>query len=176
MGETSPATNAGVEPTIEKSNTEKPPKIESITTPDSEEKILYEPPPSAEPSDPAPPKEVVSQSQSDNLPEAVSNSTDLPEAAPKPSDRLATETTNAEKRMTIYEADKIAHTPEGTPLPGYSSTVPMTVEPQKPESAAAATTVTPLRLLGDQSDLVDCPFCRHHAETRVEKHASKKTQ
>jgi len=43
------------------------------------------------------------------------------------------------------------------------------------EQAAAAATVTPLRLLGDQSDEVDCPFCRRRVETRVTKTPSAKT-
>jgi hypothetical protein len=37
-------------------------------------------------------------------------------------------------------------------------------------------TVTPLHLLGDQSDFVDCPFCRRRVETRVKKKASAATQ
>lgn len=37
-------------------------------------------------------------------------------------------------------------------------------------------TVTPLHLLGDQSDTVDCPFCRRRTETRVKKTASGMTQ
>lgn len=37
-------------------------------------------------------------------------------------------------------------------------------------------TVTPLNLLGDQPDKIDCPFCQKRTETKVTKHASKKTQ
>lgn len=37
-------------------------------------------------------------------------------------------------------------------------------------------TVTPLHLLGDQSDMVDCPFCRRRVETRVQKDPSAATQ
>jgi hypothetical protein len=37
-------------------------------------------------------------------------------------------------------------------------------------------TVTPLHLLEDQSDMVDCPFCRRRVETRVRKEASAATQ
>ncbi|KFA72168.1 hypothetical protein S40288_07064, partial [Stachybotrys chartarum IBT 40288] len=36
-------------------------------------------------------------------------------------------------------------------------------------------TVTPLHLLGDQSDIVDCPFCRRRTETRVKLTASTAT-
>lgn len=37
-------------------------------------------------------------------------------------------------------------------------------------------TVTPLHLLADQSDMVDCPFCRRRVETRVLKEPSVATQ
>lgn len=37
-------------------------------------------------------------------------------------------------------------------------------------------TVTPLNLLGDQPDKIDCPFCQKRSDTKVTKHASKKTQ
>ncbi|KAK0710656.1 hypothetical protein B0H67DRAFT_262991 [Lasiosphaeris hirsuta] len=43
------------------------------------------------------------------------------------------------------------------------------------EKTGAVVTVTPLRLLGDQSDWVDCPFCRRRVETRVEKKPSRMT-
>lgn len=36
--------------------------------------------------------------------------------------------------------------------------------------------VTPIHLLGDQSDYVDCPFCMRRVETMVKKKASSKTQ
>jgi hypothetical protein len=37
------------------------------------------------------------------------------------------------------------------------------------------TTVTPLHLLSDQSDMVDCPFCRRRSETRVKLTPSRST-
>ncbi|KAF7561139.1 hypothetical protein G7046_g2999 [Stylonectria norvegica] len=51
--------------------------------------------------------------------------------------------------------------------------VPYTSQ-QAPVAAPAAVpdTVTPLHLLGDQSDVVDCPFCRTRIETNVKKHPS----
>ncbi|CAH0051783.1 unnamed protein product [Clonostachys solani] len=35
--------------------------------------------------------------------------------------------------------------------------------------------VTPLHLLGDQADFVDCPFCRRRVETKIKKNASAAT-
>ena len=37
-------------------------------------------------------------------------------------------------------------------------------------------TVTPLYLLGDQSDYIDCPFCQHRTETVVKRPSSATTQ
>ncbi|CAG9984894.1 unnamed protein product [Clonostachys byssicola] len=42
-------------------------------------------------------------------------------------------------------------------------------------ASTANITVTPLHLLGDQADFVDCPFCRRRVETRVKKNASTAT-
>jgi hypothetical protein len=56
------------------------------------------------------------------------------------------------------------------PIPVNPDPTPMT---QLYETTA---TVTPLHLLGDQSDTVDCPFCRHRVETRVKKNPSMRTQ
>ncbi|KAF4987775.1 hypothetical protein FDECE_15313 [Fusarium decemcellulare] len=36
-------------------------------------------------------------------------------------------------------------------------------------------TVTPLHLLGEQSDVVDCPFCKYRVETKVKKSPSSRT-
>jgi hypothetical protein len=50
--------------------------------------------------------------------------------------------------------------------------------PQLPpyNSNEVVTYVTPLDQLGDHPKFVDCPFCRHRAETRVKKTSSKMTQ
>ena len=37
-------------------------------------------------------------------------------------------------------------------------------------------TVTPLGLLGDQPDIIDCPFCRRRSDTKVTMKSSKWTQ
>ncbi|CAG9936249.1 unnamed protein product [Clonostachys rosea f. rosea IK726] len=42
-------------------------------------------------------------------------------------------------------------------------------------ASTADITVTPLHLLGDQADFVDCPFCRRRVETRIKKNASAAT-
>ncbi|EHK25596.1 uncharacterized protein TRIVIDRAFT_219361 [Trichoderma virens Gv29-8] len=44
-----------------------------------------------------------------------------------------------------------------------------------PVGSSLVETVTPLHLLGDQSDTVDCPFCRRRVETRVKKSSSVAT-
>jgi hypothetical protein len=49
--------------------------------------------------------------------------------------------------------------------------IPMQQIPQQP-----GVTVTPLHLLADQADSVDCPFCQRQTETNVKKSASSMTQ
>lgn len=51
------------------------------------------------------------------------------------------------------------------------------VEPQPATNSPVGddATVTPLHLLGDQPDTVDCPFCRRRTETRVKKKPSTMT-
>lgn len=50
---------------------------------------------------------------------------------------------------------------------GYAGTLDM---------STAVATVTPLHMLGDQPDTVDCPFCMRRVETSVKKRASSRTQ
>lgn len=50
---------------------------------------------------------------------------------------------------------------------GYQGTLDM---------STAVATVTPLHMLGDQPDTVDCPFCMRRVETSVKKRASSRTQ
>lgn len=50
---------------------------------------------------------------------------------------------------------------------GYTGTLDM---------STAVATVTPLHMLGDQPDMVDCPFCMRRVETSVKKRASSRTQ
>ncbi|OBS28225.1 hypothetical protein FPOA_02166 [Fusarium poae] len=46
---------------------------------------------------------------------------------------------------------------------------------QQPPMQRSGPTVTPLHLLADQADSVDCPFCQHQTETKVKKSASGMT-
>lgn len=64
-------------------------------------------------------------------------------------------------------------TMNATPVPPQMAPGP---PPTQDRAAPATHTVTPLNLLGDQPDTVDCPFCRKRSETKVKKHASKATQ
>ncbi|CEF74384.1 hypothetical protein FGSG_02141 [Fusarium graminearum PH-1] len=50
--------------------------------------------------------------------------------------------------------------------------IPM--QPQPPMQRSGPT-VTPLHLLADQADSVDCPFCQHQTETKVKKSPSGMT-
>lgn len=65
-----------------------------------------------------------------------------------------------------------------TPVPPYYSTLndPNMGYIDHGAMDPAQPTVTPLHLLGDQSDMVDCPFCMRRVETRVQKKASNMTQ
>ncbi|RMJ02274.1 hypothetical protein CDV36_015455 [Fusarium kuroshium] len=58
----------------------------------------------------------------------------------------------------------------------YDAPIPVNPDPTPMTQIYETTaTVTPLHLLGDQSDTVDCPFCRHRVETRVKKNPSMRT-
>ncbi|KAI5468124.1 hypothetical protein BGZ63DRAFT_372996 [Mariannaea sp. PMI_226] len=68
------------------------------------------------------------------------------------------------------------------PPPGYNGHQPLpTVTPPVNQQPAPIVppgnheTVTPLHLLGDQSDTVDCPFCRRRTTTEVRHSASSAT-
>jgi hypothetical protein len=78
---------------------------------------------------------------------------------------------NVDSDVPKYLASPGAEQPSSS-AEGYQ---PVT-SPMSTDKTEAITTVTPLRLLGDQSDWVDCPFCRRRVETRVEKKPSKMTQ
>ncbi|KAK7211378.1 hypothetical protein V2G26_018556 [Clonostachys chloroleuca] len=63
----------------------------------------------------------------------------------------------------------------GSPSPSDTSNFPQgrVISPLSDSSLGEERpTVTPLHLLGDQSDMIDCPFCRRRTETRVKKHPS----
>ncbi|KAK1757324.1 hypothetical protein QBC47DRAFT_375675 [Echria macrotheca] len=175
----------------------------SITTPDSEEKIFYEPTATDAPIPPPKqncdvekiPSDVNSDSVSDLKPKRTA-SQHLPETVPTPLPEPAEPVDSHDpdrKGPTKLEAeksgrDKIAHGEDGGDLPEYKQQQEdsekikagdqdgyQPVASPMVADATAANTVTPLRLLGDQSDLVDCPFCRRRVETRVCQKPSKKT-
>ncbi|KAH8892697.1 hypothetical protein GQ53DRAFT_118581 [Thozetella sp. PMI_491] len=73
----------------------------------------------------------------------------------------------SEKIVAECPTDKIVIAPIGTPTPTYSSAAESTPNMTQ--------TVTPLHLLGDQSDTVDCPFCQRRVVTRVKKSPSLAT-
>ncbi|KAM0208446.1 hypothetical protein ACHAQI_006945 [Fusarium lateritium] len=55
-----------------------------------------------------------------------------------------------------------------------SMSIPMQQMQQTPQHHPGVT-VTPLHLLADQADSVDCPFCQRQTETKVKKSASSMT-
>ncbi|KAF4343212.1 hypothetical protein FBEOM_2803 [Fusarium beomiforme] len=60
----------------------------------------------------------------------------------------------------------------GFERPGFGGHSP---QPPPYNNNQVVTYVTPLDQLGDHPKFVDCPFCRHRAETRVKKISSKMT-
>ena len=117
-----------------------------------------------------------------DLPEPVVSLSQLPEAVQRTGSRACAKDTELRK---LSQSDAVATT--GTDGSGPSEAQNITVQPSdtegyqrlaspmKPDQTDGVAIVTPLRLLGDQSDFVDCPFCRRQVETRVEKSASKMT-
>lgn len=64
--------------------------------------------------------------------------------------------------------------PELPPRYSISKHDPILSQPPRMSRVSSAT-VTPLGLLGDQPDMVDCPFCQKRVMTRVKKKASMTT-
>ena len=120
---------------------------------------------------------VIPEDETTELPETLSDSVDLPRSllSPKPNELPAAETTAANQETAMDYVDKITYASEPAIPPECQSTPDMSVQAHEPDDSVAAT-VIPLRLLGDQSDLIDCLFCRHRVETRVERKPSGKTQ
>lgn len=71
-----------------------------------------------------------------------------------------------------------------TPPPAFQQQPPVYTNSMAPPPANQSTTnfptddqtVTPLHLLGDQSDTIDCPFCRRRSTTTVKLTGSWLTQ
>ncbi|RKK91417.1 hypothetical protein BFJ68_g16197 [Fusarium oxysporum] len=60
---------------------------------------------------------------------------------------------------------------------GYAGHGSMSIPMQQaPVHQQTGPTVTPLHLLADQADAVDCPFCQRQTETKIKKSASSMAQ
>ncbi|KAF7557836.1 hypothetical protein G7Z17_g352 [Cylindrodendrum hubeiense] len=164
------------------SNTPVPPPV-STPAPavaSSDEKIAYKPPVAAEG------LEVQRIIDDDNLPEVVPQpDTSIPEkvASPIKPSLMSNPMTPPPAFSSIqngYGAPAHPMSPQqtnsyGPPAPpispqqtngGYD--IPQNMTTMMPQSG----TVTPLHLLGDQGDTVDCPFCERRSLTIVKKEAS----
>ncbi|KAK2606439.1 hypothetical protein QQS21_003132 [Conoideocrella luteorostrata] len=80
-------------------------------------------------------------------------------------------------RSVPYDPDSVG------PSRGPNTSSPIAAQPNNPPGyhhmtgmSPYAKTVTPLNLLADQADLIDCPFCQRRAETTVKTPASLYTQ
>ncbi|KAK3936059.1 hypothetical protein QBC46DRAFT_297001 [Diplogelasinospora grovesii] len=155
--------------------------------PFSDEKILYEPPSSL--------PEAVLPPKAENFPEAVNesdrNGKELAKpttSKPAPQDQPSTRDTG----MAGYGNGTFGgfYEPSVNPSPLLSPVSPAPVRSDIASIAPAPAdggpagggyhpegvmTVTPLHLLGDQSDTVDCPFCMRRVETVVQRHPSRMT-
>ncbi|KAK3321833.1 hypothetical protein B0H66DRAFT_619059 [Apodospora peruviana] len=60
------------------------------------------------------------------------------------------------------------------PIESGTAATPMSDFSQQPQPQPQPT-VTPLRLLADQSDTIDCPFCQRRSETKIKKSPSPVT-
>ena len=129
--------------------------------------------------------EAVTTDKSQDAPEAVSDAADLPEAAKRADSGLPKSPVGGDKKvLAAKDRDEISNVDSDLPkYPATPTEQPMSItdgyqpvtSPMSADKTGAITTVTPLRLLGDQSDWVDCPFCRRRVETRVERKPSKMT-
>ncbi|KAH8685137.1 LITAF-like zinc ribbon domain-containing protein [Ilyonectria robusta] len=131
----------------------------------SDEKIAYQPPVAAEG------LEVQRPIDDENLPEVVPQPDNtLPEKAVTPVEpSLMSNPMTPPPAFSSHQNGSQGQTQTEPPRPqlngAYSSGQNMNMMPQ-------SGTVTPLHLLGDQSDAVDCPFCERRAMTRIKKDPS----
>ncbi|KAM5356680.1 hypothetical protein ACJ41O_003326 [Fusarium nematophilum] len=113
-----------------------------------------------------------------------------PPVSPSPSNMLSLHGDGAQSPPILqHPALQQGYQQQGYPQPGFQqpgqmgysghesmvvpSQAPVPVQPSYPP--AGAQTVTPLHLLADQADTVDCPFCQRRTETRVKKESSGAT-
>ncbi|KAF5002512.1 hypothetical protein FGRMN_337 [Fusarium graminum] len=115
----------------------------------------------------------------DNLPEVVTESMQHHQTSPAPVSEYnptsnvspappSTMTWDGAQSPPILQHPAVAH----QQYSGHESMgIPMQQHPQQ----HMGPTVTPLHLLADQADSVDCPFCQRQSETKVKKSASSMT-
>ncbi|KAJ4014108.1 hypothetical protein NW752_005827 [Fusarium irregulare] len=118
----------------------------------------------------------------DNLPEVVTESTfqhhpsqPSPQTSPPP----PSATVSPEPSSAMYNGTQSppilqhpAHAQQQQYAGQESMSIPMQ---QQPPMRPTGPTVTPLHLLENQADSVDCPFCQRQTETKVKKSASGMT-
>ncbi|KAH8656368.1 hypothetical protein BGZ61DRAFT_466687 [Ilyonectria robusta] len=82
-----------------------------------------------------------------------------------------------ESTHLVQNAPVLLHSYTGEYLPGTSYNQGGYNNAQYPMRIPAMgfQTVTPLYLLGEQPEVVDCPFCRQASQTKVKKHPSVMT-
>jgi hypothetical protein len=116
----------------------------------------------------------------DNLPEVVTEPMHQPHTSPPPVSEYNPTSSVSPAPTSIANWDGTQSPPilqhpalAQQQYSGHESmaAIPMQQIPQQP-----GVTVTPLHLLADQADSVDCPFCQRQTETNVKKSASSMTQ
>ncbi|KAG9497532.1 hypothetical protein J7337_010393 [Fusarium musae] len=113
----------------------------------------------------------------ENLPEVVTDQTSPAQMSPPPaSDYRPVSTVSPAPESTLNwdgtQSPPILQNP-ALAQQQYAGHQSMVVPAQQ---VPPGETVTPLHLLADQADMVDCPFCQRRAETKVKKSASSATQ
>ncbi|KAF5022869.1 hypothetical protein F66182_5102 [Fusarium sp. NRRL 66182] len=125
----------------------------------------------------------------ENLPEVVSEPTFAsppPQMSPPPASEHAPMSTVSPAPTSIMNYHDGTQSPPilqhpalagtGQVQQGYTGHESMAIPPaQAPAQYPPGQTVTPLNLLAEQPDTVDCPFCQRRAETKVKKTSSQMT-
>ncbi|KAH6880548.1 hypothetical protein B0T10DRAFT_145607 [Thelonectria olida] len=129
-----------------------------------EEKIVCEPQPVATSEHPDPSTNVARTVDGSSLPELVPNN--FPESTEKHLVQNPPTPTQDQPGLPPRPQSYLPGTTQ-SPGAGYSNARQTMRVP-----APGFVTVTPLHLLADQPDMVDCPFCRQMSVTKVKKQAS----
>ncbi|EWZ46414.1 hypothetical protein BFJ70_g9336 [Fusarium oxysporum] len=115
----------------------------------------------------------------ENLPEVVTEQTSPAQMSPPPASEYR-------PVSTVSPAPESTMNWDGTQSPPilqhpalaqqqYAGHQSMVIAAQQTPQVPPGETVTPLHLLADQADTMDCPFCQRRAETKVKKSASSMT-